>query len=88
VLRRYETSWRRLLGQEIKVGLAFRRIASRLSDESIDALIELARVNGVVPLLQQKASFNWHRKAAMALLAHPAFRKIVFKSWRTSAGLI
>jgi flavin-dependent dehydrogenase len=87
-LRRYETSWRRLLGQEIKVGLAFRRIASRLSDESIDALIELARVNGVVPLLQEKASFNWHRKAAMALLAHPAFRKIVFKSWRTSAGLI
>ena len=87
-LGRYETRWRRLLGQEIRVGLAFRRIAARLSDESIDAIIELARVNGVVPLLQEKASFNWHRKAAMALLAHPAFRKIVFKSWRTSAGLI
>jgi len=87
-LGRYESRWRGLLGQEIRVGLAFRRIAARLSDESIDAIIELARVNGVVPLLQEKASFNWHRKAAMALLAHPAFRKIVFKSWRTSAGLI
>ena len=64
------------LGQEIRVGLAFRRIAARLSDESIDDLIELARVNGVVPLLQETASFNWHRKAAIALLGHPAFRKI------------
>ncbi|MFI5177507.1 MAG: geranylgeranyl reductase family protein [Vicinamibacterales bacterium] len=79
-LRRYESAWRKRLGQEIRVGLAFRRIAARLSDESIDDLIELARVNGVVPLLQQTASFNWHRKAAIALLGHPAFRKIVFKS--------
>ncbi|HUL73821.1 MAG TPA: NAD(P)/FAD-dependent oxidoreductase [Vicinamibacterales bacterium] len=79
-LRRYESAWRRRLGQEIRIGLAFRRIAAKLSDESIDDLIELARVNGVVPLLQQTASFNWHRKAAIALLGHPAFRKIVFKS--------
>ena len=87
-LRRYETQWRRRLGQEIRVGLAFRRIVSRLSDESIDSLIELARVDGVVPLLQEKASFNWHRKAALALLAHPKFRKVAFKSWTTSEGLI
>jgi digeranylgeranylglycerophospholipid reductase len=85
-LRRYESRWRRRLGQEIRVGLAFRRIATRLSDESIDELIELARVDGVVPLLQETASFNWHRKAAIALLGHPAFRRIVFKSWARSAG--
>jgi geranylgeranyl reductase family protein len=81
-LRRYETKWRGQLGQEIRVGLAFRRIAAKLSDESIDALIALARVNGIVPLLQEKASFNWHSKAALALLANASFRKIVFKSWR------
>jgi flavin-dependent dehydrogenase len=87
-LRRYESRWRRRLGQEIRVGLAFRRIAARLSDESIDALIELARVNGVVPLLQERASFNWHRKAAIALLGHPSFRKIAFKSWARSGELL
>jgi geranylgeranyl reductase family protein len=86
-LRRYETLWRRRLGQEIRVGLAFRRIAARLSDESIDSLIDLARVNGIVPLLQENASFNWHRKAAIALLGHPSFRKIVFKSWARSGEL-
>ncbi len=85
-LRRYERSWRRRLGSEIRVGLAFRRIAAGLSDESIDELIDLARVDGVVPLLQETASFNWHRKAAIALLGHPAFRRIVFRSWARSAG--
>jgi digeranylgeranylglycerophospholipid reductase len=87
-LRRYETLWRRRLGQEIRVGLAFRRIAARFSDETIDSLIDLARVNGIVPLLQENASFNWHRKAAIALLGHPSFRKIVFKSWARSGELL
>lgn len=86
-LANYERRWRRRLGQEIRVGLAFRRLAARLSDDSIDEIIELARVNGVIPLLQETASFNWHRKAAVALLGHPSFRRIVFKSlaWRDSA---
>jgi geranylgeranyl reductase family protein len=83
-LRRYESRWRKRLGKEIRVGLAFRRIAARLNDESIDSLIELARINGIVPLLQDQASFNWHSKAALALLADASFRKIVFKSWRSA----
>lgn len=86
-LRGYESQWRRRLGHEIRVALAFRRLVAGLNDESIDALIDLAQVNGVVPLLQETASFNWHRKAAVALLAHPAFRRIVLDSWvRAAAG--
>jgi len=85
-LRRYESRWRKTLGPEIRTGLRFRKIASRLSDESIDALIDLARVNGIVPLLERSASFNWHRKAAMALLAHPSFRRIAVRSWARQRG--
>lgn len=87
-LARYERRWRRRLGQEIRVGLAFRRIAARLSDDTIDEIIELARVDGVIPLLQETATFNWHRKAAIALLGHPAFRKIVFRSLARRDGVI
>ena len=80
-LRRYERAWRQALGPEIRTGLRFRRLAAGLDDASIDALIDLARVNGIVPLLEREASFNWHGKAARALLAHPSFRRIVFRSW-------
>lgn len=87
-LRPYEARWRQRLGQEIRVGLAFRNIATRLSDESIDELIDLAQHDNVAPLIERTASFNWHRRAAVALLGHPSVRRIVFRSWARSAGSI
>jgi digeranylgeranylglycerophospholipid reductase len=79
-LREYERRWRARLGPEIRAGLAFRAVASRLSDNAIERLMELARVDGIVPLLRQTADFNWHRTAARALLRHAEFRKIVVSS--------
>ena len=79
-LRAYETEWRARLGPDIRTGLAFRMLASRLSDRAIDALVELARVDGIVPLLQQTADFNWHRRSALALLKHGQFRRILLGS--------
>jgi digeranylgeranylglycerophospholipid reductase len=79
-LREYERRWRARLGPEIRAGLAFRAVASRLGDSAIERLMELARVDGIVPLLKQTADFNWHRTAARALLRHAEFRKIVVSS--------
>lgn len=79
-LRAYETRWRERLGADIRIGLAFRTLALRLSDRAIDALVELARVDGLVPLLKQTADFNWHRQSALALLRHAQFRRILLAS--------
>ncbi|MBA3949159.1 MAG: NAD(P)/FAD-dependent oxidoreductase [Acidobacteria bacterium] len=79
-LRAYEAQWRERIGPDIRAGLAFRKLATRLGDRGIDALMELARVDGLVPLLKDKADFNWHRGAALALLRHPAFRRAVISS--------
>ena len=79
-LREYERHWRQRLWPEIRAGLAFRAAASRLSDRAIDALVELSRVDGIVPLLKQTADFNWHRAAVVSLLRNPSFRRVVFES--------
>jgi geranylgeranyl reductase family protein len=79
-LKEYERRWRKRLGPEIRAGLAFRAVASRLHDHAVDRLMELARVDGIVPLLKQTADFNWHRTATRALLRHAEFRKIVLTS--------
>lgn len=79
-LRPYEARWRERIGPDIRAGLAFRKLASRVGDRGIDALVELARVDGIVPLLKETADFNWHRRAALALLRHPAFRRAVISS--------
>jgi geranylgeranyl reductase family protein len=79
-LREYETRWRERLGADIRIGLAFRMLAARLNDRAIDALIDLARVDGIVPMLRQTADFNWHRQSALALLRHAQFRRILLSS--------
>src|SRR5205085_9887453 len=79
-LRQYETRWRDRLGAEIRIGLAFRLLAARMNDRAIDSLVELARVDGIVPMLRQTADFNWHRRSALALLRHAQFRRIPLTS--------
>jgi len=79
-LRQYETRWRDRLGAEIRIGLAFRLLASRLNDRGIDSLVELARIDGIIPMLRQPADFNWHRQSALALLRHSQFRRILLSS--------
>ncbi len=76
-LRAYETRWRERLGPDIRAGLAFRTVAARLDDNAINAMIRLARVNGIVPLLKHHADFNWHRNAAIALLRNTSIRQIL-----------
>ena len=80
-LRAYETRWRNRLGPEIRAGLAFRTIAARLDDRAISTLMELANVDGLVPMLKRTANFNWHRDAALALLRNTAFRQVVLSSF-------
>jgi flavin-dependent dehydrogenase len=80
-LRAYETLWQSRLGPELRAGLAFRTLAARFDDRAIDALLELAAVDGIVPLLRRTANFNWHREAALALLRNPGFRKVVLSSF-------
>jgi digeranylgeranylglycerophospholipid reductase len=79
-LRAYEDRWTGRLGSEIRIGLKFRALASRLSDRAIDSLVELARVDGIVPLLKRTADFNWHGTSALALLRHAPFRRILLGS--------
>jgi digeranylgeranylglycerophospholipid reductase len=79
-LRSYESLWQAKLGSEIRIGLKFRRLASRMNDRAINAVVELARIDGLVPLLKQTASFNWHGNSAVALLRHAEFRKILLAS--------
>ena len=76
----YESRWRARLGPELRWQLVLRRIAQRLTDSDIDALFELARTDGIMPLMRRTASFNEHRGFIMALLKHPPARRVLFRA--------
>ena len=76
----YQAGWRRRLGAELRWQLVLRRIAQRLTDAQINSLFDLARTDGLMPLMRQTAAFNHHREFIVALLKHPPARRVLFRA--------
>ena len=76
----YERQWRARLETELDTQLSFRLLAQRMPDEDIEGLFELARTDGVMPIVRRTASFNRHRKLIVALLKHAPARQMFFRS--------
>jgi geranylgeranyl reductase family protein len=79
-LASYERQWRDRLGEEFAEQRSLRDLVTRLSDQEIDTLFELARTDGIMPIVRRTAQFNHHRHLIRALLRHPPARKILFRS--------
>ena len=75
----YEAQWRAQLGDELDAQLQLRTIAHRLSDREIDSLFELARTDGVMPIVRRTARFNQHRDLIRSLLSHPPARRVLLR---------
>jgi geranylgeranyl reductase family protein len=75
----YEERWRALLDDELSAQMSLRRIANRLSDDEIDDLFELARTDGIMPLVRKTARFNKHRDLILSLLSHPPARRVLMR---------
>jgi geranylgeranyl reductase family protein len=56
----YDRRWRARLEAELKLGLLIREFYSELSDRQVDRLFDLARIEGVMPLIERKVNFDWH----------------------------
>ena len=69
----YERRWKALLQKEILVGHYTRRMCARLSDGRIESLFQLARTDGIVPIIRDKADFDWHSGLIFALLQRLSF---------------
>jgi geranylgeranyl reductase family protein len=76
----YQRAWQRRLKPELDSQLSFRRLAQRLSDAEIEHLFELARTDGVMPIVRRAAEFNRHRRLIVALLRHQPARQLFFRS--------
>jgi len=84
-LAAYERRWKALLQKEILVGQYTRRMCARLSDGRVESLFQLARTDGIVPIIRDKADFDWHSGLIFALLQRLSFMK-VFREVRDRLG--
>jgi len=84
----YEERWRAALGEELAAQLQLRQIADTLSEREIDDLFELARTDGIMPIVSRTATFNRHRRLILSLLSPPPARQILLRrvlSWAAPA---
>jgi digeranylgeranylglycerophospholipid reductase len=79
-LASFERQWRDRLGEEFAEQRSLRDIVTRLNDQEIDTLFDLARTDGIMPIVRKTAQFNHHRHLIRALLRHPPARKILFRT--------
>ncbi|MDP2055477.1 MAG: NAD(P)/FAD-dependent oxidoreductase, partial [Acidobacteriota bacterium] len=84
-LRDYERRWRARFQSEFKAQLALRFVAQRMRDTDIDALFDLAKTDGILPLVRKTARFNQHRDFILALLRHQPARRALFGRLASSA---
>lgn len=66
-LASYESGWRKLLSREIRIGEAARRVLAGISDARLDWLFDLARNDGMLPIVRTKGDFDWHSELILAL---------------------
>jgi digeranylgeranylglycerophospholipid reductase len=79
-LAAYETRWRRRLSAEFDSQTALRRVAVAMTDPEIDELFELARTDGIIPIVRRTARFNRYRRFILELFRHPPARRVLFRA--------
>ncbi len=87
-LESYESRWRAVLGEELEAQMTLRKIADDMTDGQIDALFDLARTDGIMPIVRRTAAFNRHRTLIVSLLSHPPARRVLMRrvlGWGQSA---
>ena len=71
--------FRQRRGANVEAQMQLRTIAHRLSDDEIDNLFELARTDGIMPIVRRTARFNHHRDLILSLLNHPPARRVLMR---------
>ena len=65
--------------REFQAQTRLRLVAHRMNDSDIEHLFDLARTDGVMPIVRRTATFNCHRTLILALLKHPPVRQLLLR---------
>ncbi|MFC1994476.1 NAD(P)/FAD-dependent oxidoreductase, partial [Chloroflexota bacterium] len=84
-LGRYEKSWKKLLGRELKVDYYARKLYEKLSDQQIEQLFNLIQSNGIHESLPKSRdfSFDWHSHIILGAFRHKILRKTIWAMTRS-----
>ena len=71
ILSEYEKKWKEKISSEQAMGMKFLQVFSKMSDNHIDSIINLANRNGLVSLVDRFFDFDFHSHIIKNLLSNP-----------------
>lgn len=75
-LARYEKAWKAAMQREIVLGRVARKIYARLTDAQVERVFYLAQTDGIIPIIREKADFDWHGDLILALAGRLSFMRV------------
>ncbi|MFC2161161.1 NAD(P)/FAD-dependent oxidoreductase [Acidobacteriota bacterium] len=75
-LSTYEKRWKKEIQKEILVGHYMRKICEKLSDSQVENMFQIARNDGVIPLIKKKGNFDWQSEVILALAKRAPLKSI------------
>ena len=69
IFQEYESRWKKKIAPELKAGKLIRNVFGKLSDRQIDFLMNIAKQDGIMPVIKN-ADFDWHRDIVTYILRH------------------
>ncbi|OGF65053.1 MAG: hypothetical protein A2Y62_16625 [Candidatus Fischerbacteria bacterium RBG_13_37_8] len=74
-LSHYEKLWKKALRKEIQIGYYARKISGKFSDSQIEKIFHIAQTDGIMPLVDEKANFDWHSSLIVSLIRKSTMHK-------------
>lgn len=72
----YERRWKDAILKEMKIGYYTRKVCGKLRDSEVEKLFQIAKSNGVFPLIRKKGNFDWHGDLLLQLTKKATIRSI------------
>ncbi len=82
-LSRYETKWKKAIGNEIKFGEYFHNIYSSLDDKFVEELFEASKKDNLLDHIAQNGKFDWHLNTISKILKSPNLRRVLWNGFYT-----
>ncbi|HXV27663.1 MAG TPA: NAD(P)/FAD-dependent oxidoreductase [bacterium] len=76
VLSPYERRWKKAIGEELRLGVYFRKLYAKLSDAQIEGLFERVSTEHILNIAHREADFDWHKSLITSIFKIPSFRKV------------
>ncbi len=76
-LSEYERLWKKAIKKEILLGYYARKIYGKMNNAQIEKIFQIARNDGIIPLMREKGNFDWHSNLILEVMKRIAWKKII-----------